>query len=119
MIMREFHLSAILTAYSGILLCKMEKVYEILDYMTGDSNFTHQLPRAHKEVKPFLEEQLPFLKKITIKEMKTEAVNTFMMIAIAEYGEYHVLTPIPPHAHAKIDPITEFINIREGCSHEG
>jgi len=65
--MREFHLGDILTITTRKLVSPrgMEGVYGILNYMTNDNLFTHQLQRATKECAPFLLEQFPFLKEVT------------------------------------------------------
>lgn len=54
--MKHFHISDVLTITTGRLVSTrhMEGVYEILNYMTGDNLFTHQLPRAGKECAPVL-----------------------------------------------------------------
>jgi hypothetical protein len=39
----------------------MEGIYEILNFLTGDNLFTHQLPRAMRECEPWLKTQFPYL----------------------------------------------------------
>src|SRR5579871_5263795 len=53
---RKFHLSDVLTVTTGLVLSNrhMEGVYDILNYMTGESLFTHQLPRAMVACRPSL-----------------------------------------------------------------
>lgn len=48
--MREFDLSDILSITDGTLVSSrhIDGVYDILNYMTGDNLFTHQLPRASR-----------------------------------------------------------------------
>lgn len=47
---KRFHLGDVLSITTGHLLSPrhMEGVYEILNHMTGDQLFTHQLPRASR-----------------------------------------------------------------------
>ena len=58
---RNFALGAVLSVAGGKLMCDIEMVYEILNFMTGDNLFTHQLPRAAEECRPSLLKQHPFL----------------------------------------------------------
>lgn len=61
--MKNFHLSDVLTVTTGRLVSSrhMEGVYEILNFLTGDNLYTHQLPRAMDEAKPWLRVQFPQL----------------------------------------------------------
>lgn len=60
---KEFHISDILSITTGRLVSTrhMEGVYDILNYMTQDNLFTHQLPRAGEECKPWILFQHPDL----------------------------------------------------------
>lgn len=58
---KQFPLAQILTITTGRLLCPIDGVYEILNHITGDSLFTHVLPRAGKFAKPILLEAYPEL----------------------------------------------------------
>ena len=46
---REFPLGVVLSITTGKLLCPIGDVYDILNFLTGDNLFTHQLPRAMRE----------------------------------------------------------------------
>lgn len=63
MTVKEFPLADVLTITTGKLLSHwhMDGVYEILNFMTGDSLFTHQLPRACDAMQPVLLGQHPWL----------------------------------------------------------
>jgi hypothetical protein len=71
--MREFDLSDILTVTTGKLVSTrhIDGVYDILNYMTGENLFTHQLPRASDECKPRLVRQYPHLSEESLKEELT------------------------------------------------
>src|SRR5690348_6456278 len=51
---KEFPSSVVVTAATGYLVCDMGQVYEVLNFLTNDDLFTHQLPRAFRECKPWL-----------------------------------------------------------------
>ncbi len=61
--MKKFHISDVLTVTTGRLVSSrhMDGVYDILNYITGDNLFTHQLPRAARECEPWLAAQYPYL----------------------------------------------------------
>lgn len=61
--MKTFHISDLLSITTGRLVSSrhMDGVYEILNFLTGDNLFTHQLPRACEECSPWLRTQFPQL----------------------------------------------------------
>ena len=61
--MKLFHISDVLTVTTGRLVSSrhMDGIYDILNFLTGDSLFTHQLPRAMNECNPWLRTQFPRL----------------------------------------------------------
>ena len=60
---KNFHISDILTITDGRLVSfnGVDGVYDILNFMTGDDLFTHQLPRAINICQPVLQKQLPHI----------------------------------------------------------
>jgi hypothetical protein len=60
---KEFSLGDVLSITTGRLLSErhMDGVYDILNWMTGDNLYTHQLPRDGKACEPWLIEQYPQL----------------------------------------------------------
>lgn len=61
--MKLFHISDVLSVTTGRLVSSrhMEGLYDILNFLTGDNLFTHQLPRAGRECEPWLRVQFPML----------------------------------------------------------
>ena len=61
--MQEFHISDVLSVTTGRLVSSrhMVGVYAILNFLTGDDLYTHQLPRAMDECRPWLRTQFPTL----------------------------------------------------------
>ena len=55
----------------------MESVYDVLNFMTGDTLFTHQLPRARGECKPYLLKQFP---QLATPEMESEVAELVEML---------------------------------------
>ena len=65
---KTFHVKAVLSVVTGILLCDIEEVYKIMSWMTGQNLMTHQLPRAFEPCKEFLVSRFPNLKDIHVPE---------------------------------------------------
>lgn len=61
--MKLFHISDVLSVTTGRLVSSRhtEGIYDILNFLTNDKLFTHQLPRAMKECKPWLATLFPAL----------------------------------------------------------
>lgn len=106
---RQFHLGDVLSITTGVLMSPrhMEGIYDILNFMTQDTLFTHQLPRARKECAPHLLRQHPHLAGITIEGVTKENFKQVLEKMCAEYGETLLVTQLPDHAHEYIDPVSE------------
>lgn len=109
---RRFHLGDILTITTGRLVAQrhMEAVHDILDWMTGDQLFTHQLPRAMDECQPALLAQHPDLADLDVPEfggdVKAE-VDAWLAQLVARFGEYREVHPLDPGDHTVINPLAE------------
>lgn len=66
---RDFDLGDILSVTTGILVSprRMDGIYDILNYMTDDSLFTHQLPRAMAECREPMFTQHPELRAVSAR----------------------------------------------------
>lgn len=61
---KTFSLAAVLTVITGRLLSDMGVVYSILNHITGDEIYTHQIPRALKATQPWLLKCFPELRPV-------------------------------------------------------
>jgi hypothetical protein len=119
---RTFHLGDILSITTGCLVSPrhMDGVCDILNWMTGDSLFTHQLPRACDECSGPLLAQHPDLAVIVppesfgdgTKDSAEEAVNRWLAEQVAIYGETREVAPLGDDDHTRIDPLTELRMIK-------
>jgi hypothetical protein len=113
---RDFHLGDILTITTGRLVSPrhMDGVYDILNFMTGDNLFTHQLPRAADECQGLLLAQHPDLKAVEVPEEFSgkEHVEAWLAEQVALFGETRPVTPLHEDDHTRIDPFTEMRMIK-------
>ena len=108
---RAFHLGDVLTITTGRLVSPdhMGGVYNILNFMTGDNLFTHQLPRAMDECQPALLAQHPQLRAVVVPDEfdGKDHVDRWLAEQMQRYGAELPVTPLNPADHTRIDPLTE------------
>lgn len=110
---KEFHIGAVLTITDGKVVAPgmLDDIYGILNWMTGDNLFTHQLGRASDECQPALAEQFPQLAAEVVPEgLDTiEKVMAYLKGLYPKYGETVFVAPLDPADHTSIDPVAEAI----------
>ena len=129
---KQFHLGDVLSITTGRLVSQrhIDGVYDILNFMTGDNLFTHQLPRASDECKPYLVEQFPqlataeldsaiaelsdALKSKNGKAKAKKVVADWLVKQVAKYGETFAVKPVPTDAHEVKNPIAEAAEMMGG-----
>jgi hypothetical protein len=113
---REFHIGDILSLITGRLVSPrhMDGIYDMCDFMTGEPNMTHQLPRVVDESAPSLREQFPDLAAIEIPDdLEGEtAVYAWLDGQVATHGETRMVRPLDPKDHTSINPISELRMMR-------
>ena len=116
----EITISQLLTAATGRLLCPMEDVYRIYNFLTRDNLFTHQLPRAGREVEPWLFRWFPWLAAVDTRPLDAllagggdpqAACDAWVrsIIDVNHLLETVHIEPIPQDDHDRIDPIDEAV----------
>lgn len=108
---KKFHIGDVLSVTTGILVSPkmIGGVYEILNWMTGESLFTHQLPRVSREAAPVL---LALYPDLADAQADAEAVTpdnhaNFIAKMIARYGEFLNVPKMNWEQHERIDPMSE------------
>ena len=112
---RTFHLGDILTVTTERLVSPrhMDGLYDLLNHMTGDNLFTHQLPRAADECKPALLAQHPDLADIEVPDFRSpDDVPVWLANQVARFGECRDVVPLAEADHTRIDPVDELRMIR-------
>jgi hypothetical protein len=105
---RAFPLADILSATTGKLLSRrhMDGIYEILNYMTGQSLFTHQLGDACDKAQPALLEQHPQLADACPPDgLDQPDLMAWLVEAERVHGETLEVAPLAAWEHR--DPIED------------
>jgi hypothetical protein len=106
---RQFHIGDILSITTGHLVSPrhIEGVYDILNFMTRDNLFTHQLPRASRECAPHLLRQHPMLDHVDASGVNADNWRAWLDAQIVKFGLTLPVEPVPEHVHEFIDPMSE------------
>lgn len=109
--MKVFALGQVLSIATGHLMCSMNEVREILNFLHDDNLYTHQLPRASDDARPWLRESLPWLEDITCNEVTRGNWLDRLKRYEAKYGALHSLEPIPHNEELKRHPVAELADM--------
>lgn len=106
---KTFPLGTVLSITTGRLLAPngIGGIYEILNFMTGDSLYTHQLPRGMRECQPYLLKQFPELAGVDVSGVTADNWAAFMNDLSQRYPAEFAVEPMPAGEHYEIDPISE------------
>jgi len=114
---KQFDLGAILNITTSRLFTSMDDVYEVLNYLTGDSIFTHQIPRVMDAAKPYVLSLHPELEGVGVDVVinSFEDAKAFVDEQKKIYGDKLSLTPMSKtDGYSHVDPIEEAIEIKSG-----
>lgn len=111
----KFHISDVLSITTECLVSNRNTtgVYEILNYMTDDNLYTHQLPRAARECKPFILKQYPQLANVDISKVNSDTFaspenhQNWINEQAEKYGEFLEIEKLPKGEHNFINPLVE------------
>lgn len=110
----KFSTLTVATVISGKLLARIDDVYKILDFMTNDAIFTHQIPRAMKTCRPNLRKQFPDLAAGIDPAAITEGTAAAISATIVEkFGPELEVAPLPVGEWQPKDPIEELLEQRQ------
>lgn len=115
---KRFHLGDVLSVTTGCFVAPsgIDALYELLNFMTGDNLFTHQLPRASEECAPEILRQHPDLAEVRVPgEFDDEAaVWAWLQEQCERFGTWREITPLRPEDHTRINPLAELQMMRPG-----
>jgi hypothetical protein len=118
-----FPIDEILTVTTGRLVAHrgMDAVYEILNFLTGENLYTHQLVRAAPICAKFILQVYPELAKISTTDLDEllkkysdpkQAVNEWVEEIRKENRDSYELMPLPVGMYQAMNPISEAILLK-------
>lgn len=107
--MKQFPTEDVLSTITGRLIGKISGVYEVLGYMTGESLFTHQIPRVSREAQPVVVAAHPALQQAIdeAEQVNQENWRQWRDTWIDRYGPEIAVPQFNEDAHQRIDPMSE------------
>lgn len=107
---KEFPTADVLSTISGVLISKIDGVYAVLNWMTGESVFTHQIPRISREAAPvLLAKHGPFLQQAIDEaaQVTPENYQSWRDTWENRYGPAIAVPKFSVETHERIDPMSE------------
>jgi hypothetical protein len=115
---RKFHLGDLISVTTGRLVSPdhIGGVYAVVDFLTGEQHFTHQLPRACREITPELIRQHSWLVQVVVPEWVSDQAtcDRWLAEATARWGTEHEVEQLQLGAYLGREPIAE---LREMTPH--
>lgn len=108
-LMRDFPTNEVLSVVTGRLMGDIGGVYNVLNYMTGENLFTHQLPRVGRGAVPVILESHPELKQAVeeAEQVTTENWGEWRATWEGRYGATIGVPRMTIGEHERIDPLSE------------
>ena len=107
----KFTTGETISAGTGKLCCPMEGVYRILNFLTGDNLYTHQLPRAFHACEAWVQQQHPWLSQLDTTACTPTTWRQFLADAEERFGKEHELQPLSAGQYESTDPVLEALEM--------
>jgi hypothetical protein len=106
---KEFATVDVLSTITGRLMGDIGGVYEVLNWMTGESVFTHQLPRIGREATPVVVAAHPTLQQAVdeAEQVNQENYKEWRQRWEDRYGPTIAVPKFGADTHESIDPMSE------------
>lgn len=106
---KTFKTADVLSTITGRLMGEIGGVYEVLNWMTGESVFTHQLPRIGREATPVVVAMHPQLQQAIDEAEQVTPTNFRQWRQTWEdrYGAEIAVPKFSADTHERIDPMSE------------
>ena len=106
-----FPIDAVMSTVTGILVSEdgIGCVYEVLNWMTGESVYTHQIPRISREAVPVMLSLYPDMQAAIDEAEQVNGENWRDWLATwkGRYGDNIAVPVMNITEHERIDPISE------------
>lgn len=106
---KDFATCDVLSTITGILIGPIGGVYQVLNWMTGESVYTHQLPRISREASPVLVARHPALQRAIdeAEQVNSENWQQWRQTWEDRYGPTIIVPKFTAETHESIDPLSE------------
>lgn len=106
---KEFATRDVLSTVTGMLMGDIGGVYQVLNWMTGESVFTHQIPRIGREAVPVVLAAHPTLQQAIdeAEQVNPENFATWRDTWEDRYGPTIAVPKFGADTHEAIDPMSE------------
>ena len=106
---KQFRTQDVLSTVTGRLMGDIGGVYEVLNWMTGESVYTHQIPRIGREAVPVIVAAHPDLKSAIdeAEQVTPENYREWLATWLVRYGETIAVPRFAKSQHERIDPLSE------------
>jgi hypothetical protein len=110
---KNFATADVLSTITGRLMGEIGGVYEVLNWMTGESVYTHQLPRIGREAAPVIVAMHPALQQAIdeSKQVTPENWKEWRQTWEDRYGPHIAVPTFPNGSHERIDPVSELFDM--------
>jgi hypothetical protein len=112
---KRFHIGDVLSITTGKLVSPdhMGGIYAILNWMTGESLYTHQIPRACGPCSAELLRQFPELGAVDVpSKMPPDTVAGWLAEQVVKFGETRDVMPLPAGAYEMRNPLVEAMEMK-------
>lgn len=106
---KTFPTADVLSVVTGRLIGTMKGYCSVLSWMSGESQYTHQLPRVADEATPVILALHPQLSKAVLEaeQVNPDTVATWQQTWIDRYGDEITVPRMNVDQHERIEPISE------------
>lgn len=106
---KTFPTADVLSTITGRLICEIDGIYKVLNWMTGESVFTHQLPRIGREAQPVILAMHPQLAQAVeeSEQVSPENWREWRQTWEDRYGAEIAVPRFTTDTHERIDPMSE------------
>lgn len=108
---KDFPTLDALSAITGVLVTPrgIGAACEVLDFMTGEGLYTHQLPRVGREAQAFMVKRIPTLLTTCeeAKQVTRENYRDWQTVWLARHGETMTIARMGIEDHEPIDALSE------------
>ena len=108
---KTFPIDAVMSTLTGFLVSEsgIGCVYEVLNWMTGESVYTHQIPRISREARPVLLAEYPDMQAAIdeAEQVNGENWRDWLATWTERYGTEIAVPVMNIAEHERIDPMSE------------